>query len=102
MHTIDHLCRACRSAAVKFSPETVRESCRGTWREISGESLLLLVPQETKLESALNFSRIISRHFSRDVLQLQMPDFTAFFTVQHVCPWQLKLFLLPYRGPLCV
>ena len=62
-----HLCKACRSAAVKFSPETVRGSCPGKCREISGEILVLLFPQETKLESAQNFSRQISRHFSRDV-----------------------------------
>ena len=77
-----HLCTVCRSAAVKFSPETVRGSCHGKRREISGEILLLLFPQETKLESAQNFSRQISRHFSRDVLQLQMPNFMAFCTLQ--------------------
>ena len=46
---ICHFCRACRSAAVKFSPEIVHESCHG---------------------------------FSRDVLQLQMPNFMAFFILQ--------------------
>ena len=34
-----HLCRVCRSAAVKFSPETVRGSCHGKCRGISGEIL---------------------------------------------------------------
>ena len=65
-----------------FSPETVRGSCRGKSREISDEILLLLFPQEMKLESAQKFSRLISRQFSRDVLQLQMPNFMAFFTLQ--------------------
>ena len=77
-----HFCRACRSAAVKFSPEIVHESCHGKCREISGEISLLLVPQETKLENAQNFSRQISCRFSRDVLQLQMPNFMAFFILQ--------------------
>ena len=71
---------------MKFSPETVRGSCHGKCREISGEILLLLFPQETKLESAQNFSRRISRHFSRDVLQLQMPNFMAFFTLRTFVP----------------
>ena len=44
--------------------------------------LLFLFHQETQLESAQNFSRQISRHFSPDVLQLQMPNFVAFFTLQ--------------------
>ena len=48
-----HLCWGCRSAAVKSSPEAVRESCHGKCR---GKILLLLVPQETKLESAQSFS----------------------------------------------
>ena len=77
-----HFCRACRSAAVKFSPEILHESCHGKCRDISGEISLLLVPQETKLENAQNFSRQISRRFSRDVLQLQMPNFMAFFILQ--------------------
>ena len=51
-------------------------------REISGEDFLLLFPQEAKLESAQNFSRRNSRHFSLDVLQLQMPNVMAFFTLQ--------------------
>ena len=67
---------------MKFSRETVRGSRHGKCREISGEILLLLFPQETKLESAQNFSRLISRHFSRDVLQLQMPNFISFFILQ--------------------
>ena len=74
-----HFCRACRSAAVIFSPEIVHESCHGKCREISGEILLLLVPQETKLENAQNLSRQISRRFSRDVLQLQMRNFMGVF-----------------------
>ena len=77
-----HFCRACRSAAVKFSSEIVHESCHGKCRDISGEISLLLVPQETKLENAQNFSRQISRRFSRDVLQLQMPNFMAFSILQ--------------------
>ena len=81
-HPIPHLCKACRSAAVKFCPETVRGSCHGKCREISGEILLFLFPQETKLESAWNFSRQISRHFSPDASQLQMPNFVAFFILQ--------------------
>ena len=43
-----HFCGACRSAAVKVSPEIVHESCHGKCREISGEISLLLVPQETQ------------------------------------------------------
>ena len=62
------LCRGCRSAAVKFSPETAGGSRHG----ISGEILLFLFPQQTKVESAQNFSRLISRRFSPDALQLQM------------------------------
>ena len=76
------LCRACRSAAVKISPETVHESCHRKCREICGEISLLLVPQETKLENAQNFSRQVSQRFSRDVSQLQMPNFMAFFILQ--------------------
>ena len=67
---------------MKFSPEIVHESCHGKCREISGEISLLLVPLETKLENAQNFSRQISRRFSRDNLQLQMPNFMAFFILQ--------------------
>ena len=48
--------------------------------------LLLLFPQEPKLESAQFFSRQISHHFSRDVLQLQMPNFMMFFTLQTFVP----------------
>ena len=81
-----HLCKACRSAAVKFCPETARGNRHGICREISGESLLLLYPQETKLESAWDFSRQISRHFSPDTLQLQMPNFMAFFILQTFVP----------------
>ena len=81
-----HLCRACRSATVKFSSETVRGSCHGKCREISGAILLLLFPQEAKLQSAQNCSRHISRNFSRDVLQLQMPNFMAFSTLQTFVP----------------
>ena len=75
------LCRLCRSAAVKSSPEIVRENCHGKC-EISGEILFPLVPQETSLESAQKFSRQISRRFSRDVLQLQMPNFMTFIILQ--------------------
>ena len=82
LYRISHLCKACRSPAVKFYPETVHGNCHGKCREISGEVLLLLFPQETKFEGAQKFSRQISRHFSRDVLQLQMPNFMAFFTLQ--------------------
>ena len=67
---------------MKSSPENVRGSCHGKCREISGEMLLFLFPQEMKLESAQNFARQISRHFSRDFLQLQMPNLMAFFTLQ--------------------
>ena len=82
----DHLCKACRSAAVKFCPETVRGNRHGICREISGEILLLIFPQEMKLESAWDFSRQISRHFSPDALQLQMPNFMAFFILQTFVP----------------
>ena len=64
------LCRACRGAAMKFSPETMYGSRHGTWRAISGEILLSLFPQETKLESAQNSSRQDSRHLSPDTLEL--------------------------------
>ena len=67
---------------MKFSPETVRGSRHGKCREISGEILLLLFPQETKLESTQNFSRLISRHFSPDALQLQMPNVMEFFALR--------------------
>ena len=76
------LCELCRSAAVKFSPETTRGSHHEKCREITGEILLFLFPQETKSKSALNFSRLISRYFSPDSLQLQMPNSMAFFTLQ--------------------
>ena len=77
-----HLCKPCRSAAVKFSPETARGRRHEKCREISGEILLFLFPQETKLESAQQFSRLISRHFSQDTLQVQMPNFMAFLTLR--------------------
>ena len=64
------------------SPETVRGSRDGKCREISGEILRFPFPLETKLESAQKFSRQISRHFSPDALQLQMPNFMAFFILQ--------------------
>ena len=67
-----HVCKGCRSAAVKFSAETSRGSGHGKCRDISGEVFLFLFPQETKLGSAQNFSRQTSRHFSLDVLQVQM------------------------------
>ena len=81
-----HLCKACRSAAVKFCPETARKKGHGICREISGEILLFLFPQETKPESAWDFSRQISRHFSPDGLQLQMPNFMASFILQTFVP----------------
>ena len=83
------LCKACRSAAVKISPEIVRGSRHGQCREISGEMLLFLFPQETKRESVQNFSQQISRRFSLDALQLQMHTFMAFFHSADVCPWYL-------------
>ena len=76
------LCKACRSAAVKFSPETAHGSRNGKCHEISGEILLFLFPQETKLESVQIFSRQISRLFPPDALQLQMPEFMSFFILQ--------------------
>ena len=67
-----------------------RPVCAAIWsekcREISGAFLLFLFPQETKLESAQNFSRQISRHFSPDPLQLQKPNFMPFFTLQTLVP----------------
>ena len=75
LHGVQKCCR-------EIFSETVRGSCHGKCREISGDILLLLFPQETKLESAQNFSRRISRHFSRDVLRLQMPNFISFFILQ--------------------
>ena len=80
--SVRHLCKACRSAAVKFCPDTARGSRHGKCSEISGEIFLLLFLQETKLESAWNFSRQISRHVSPNALQLQMPNFMAFFILQ--------------------
>ena len=50
-----HLCKACRSAAEKFSPGTASGSRHGKCREQFGEILLFLFPQEMKLESAQNF-----------------------------------------------
>ena len=81
-----HLCKACRCAAVKFCPEIARGSRHGKCREISGEILLFLFSQQTKLESTQSFSRQISRHFSRGALPLQMPNFMAFFTLQTFVP----------------
>ena len=81
-----HLCKACRSAAVKFCPETVRGNRHGICREISSDILLLLFPQETKLESAWDFSQLISRLFSPDALKLQKPNFMAFFILQTFVP----------------
>ena len=81
-----HLCKVCRSAAVKFSPEIARGRCHGKCREISGEISWFLFSQETKLESAQNFSRQISHHFSRDALQMQMPNLMAVFTLQMFVP----------------
>ena len=62
-------CKACRSAAMRFSPETVCGSRHGKCREISGEILLFLFPREVKLESAQNSSLLISRHSLQDALQ---------------------------------
>ena len=76
-----HLCKACRSAAVEFSPETARGSRHGKCREISGEILLCLFPQETKLDSAKQFLTTFTP-FSPDALQLQMPNLMAFLTLQ--------------------
>ena len=71
---------------MKFSPETTCGNRHGICREISGEILLFLFPQETKLENAWDFSRQISGHFSPDALQLQMPNFMAFFILQTLVP----------------
>ena len=54
--------------------------------EFSGEILLFLFPRETRLESAQNFSQRISRHFSPDALQLQIPNFMALFALQTFVP----------------
>ena len=60
----------------------MREIRHGKCNEISRERLLLLFPQEKKLESAQHSSRLISCPSSPDALQLQMPNFMAFFTLQ--------------------
>ena len=79
MSSLQGVQKCCR---VNFPPETVRGSCRGKAVEISDEILLLLFPQDMKLENAQKFSLQISRQFSRDVLQLQMANFMAFLTLQ--------------------
>ena len=70
--------KCCRE---NFSRNCV-ESRPGKCREISGEILLFLCLQETKLESAQNFSQQSSRQFSPDVLQLRMPNFMGYLTLQ--------------------
>ena len=50
---IRRLCKARRSAAVIFSPETVRGSRYGKCREIFDEILLFFFPQETELKSVM-------------------------------------------------
>ena len=52
----------------------------------SAVSVLLVFPQETKLESAQIFHGRMSRRFSQDVFQVQMPNFMAFFTLQTFVP----------------
>ena len=59
-----------------------RNSSQGEKTRNSKKTRKDRVPQETKLESAKNFSRQISRHFSPDALQLQIPNLMAFFTLQ--------------------
>ena len=78
MSSLQGLQKCCR----QILAETAHGSRHGKCREISGEILLFLFSLETKLESAKNLSRIISHHFSPDALQLCMPDFMAFFTLQ--------------------
>ena len=67
---------------MKFSPETARGHRHEKCCEFFSEILLFVFPHETKLESDQKFSRQILRHFSRDALQLQMPDVMAFFILQ--------------------
>ena len=65
------LCKACRSAALKFPPETARGSRHGICCEVSSEILLFLFPQEVKLESAqapehfmINFTPLFTTRFA--------------------------------------
>ena len=86
------LCKACRSAAVKFSPETVWGSRHGKCGEISGKFLLFLFPREKKLESAhQSFARQLSLRFSPDALQLQMPNSLVFFHSAAICSGESRL-----------
>ena len=84
--SVCHPCRVCRSAAVKFSPETVRGSCHGKCREISGEISLLLVPQENKARKrpelfTTNFTPLFTRRFAAANAQ-----FHGVFHSADVCP----------------
>ena len=80
---IARLCGPSRIAAVKFSPETVRRSRDGKFRDI----VTSLVKNNAVPLSSGNeapklpriFSRPISRHISPDTLQLQRRDFIEFF-----------------------
>ena len=60
MSAKDRLCSACRSAAMKISPETMGESGHGQRREISGEILLFVFPRETKFTT--NITPFFTRH----------------------------------------
>ena len=44
------------------------------------------IPKEMKLGSAQNLSRRLSRHVLSDILQLQLPNVMAFFSLQTFAP----------------
>ena len=91
---------ALRSAAVKFSPEN--RAWKSPWKMPRNFwwTLLLLFAQETQLESAWNFSRRISGHFSPLASQLQMSNFMAFFHSADVCLWDIRV-LGPHSRQFC-
>ena len=90
---------------MKLCPETVCGSRHGKCREISGEILLLLLPQETKLETAWNFSRQIPRHFSPTLCSCKCPDSWRFsfcrrLPLKNVCAAVQPRFV-PGTNPAC-
>ena len=100
-HVFEILSWFSREILSPFSLKSPRGIRRGKCHEISGEILLFLFPQETKLESAQKFLWQIPRHFSPNALQLQMPNLMVLFTLQtfvlDTCRWLIAWIpLLPW------
>ena len=76
---------------VKFSHVTTRGSCRGKCREISGEILLHLFPQDKKARKCPKF-------FTTGKLQLQLPNVMAFSLYECL---SLRHALVSFHTPSC-